>query len=50
MQVHDELIFESPKNEESEIKNLLNDLMPSSIELKVPLEIEIKSGNTWGTL
>ncbi len=49
MQVHDELIFETPENEKTEIQNLLYDLMPSSIELKVPLEIEIKSGKTWGS-
>ena len=49
MQVHDELIFETLENEKTEIQNLLYDLMPSSIELKVPLEIEIKSGKTWGS-
>ena len=50
LQVHDELIFECPKDEISEIKNILNKLMTNSLELLVPLKIEYKLGKEWGNM
>ena len=50
LQVHDELIFEVPDDEIQQLESVLSELMPSSIELDVPVTIEIKKGKDWGTL
>ena len=50
LQVHDELIFEVPDEEIPQLESVLSELMPSSIELDVPVTIEIKKGKDWGTL
>ena len=50
LQVHDELIFEVPDEEIPQLESVLSELMPSSIELDVPVTIEIKKGKNWGTL
>ncbi len=49
LQVHDELIFELPREEHEEIREIARRLMPS-LELAVPLEIEEKYGRSWGDL
>ena len=50
LQVHDELIFEVPNNEIEVMESILEEIMPYSISLNVPLGIEMKKGNSWGTL
>ncbi|SVA62174.1 uncharacterized protein METZ01_LOCUS115028, partial [marine metagenome] len=50
LQVHDELIFEVPDEEIPQLESVLSELMPSSIDLDVPVTIEIKKGKDWGTL
>ena len=50
LQVHDELIFECPEDEISEIKDILDKLMTNSLELLVPLKIEYKIGKEWGNM
>ena len=50
LQVHDELIFEVPDEEIPQLESVLSELMPSSIELDVPVTIEIKKGKDWGRL
>ncbi|MDC0960771.1 DNA polymerase, partial [Dehalococcoidia bacterium] len=50
IQVHDELIFETPEEEVNLVKSMLNSIMPSSLELKVPLNIAISQNKTWGGL
>lgn len=47
LQVHDELIIESPKEELDEVKKLLKELMEDAIELKVPLTVDMKEGDSW---
>jgi DNA polymerase I len=49
LQVHDELIFELPREELDEVREIARRLMPS-IELAVPLDLEEKVGRTWGEL
>ena len=49
LQVHDELIFELPRAELSEVRAIAGRLMPS-LELAVPLELEEKRGHSWGDL
>ena len=47
MQVHDELIFELPPEEEETLRTLVKDEMENSIKLKVPLTVSIKTGKNW---
>jgi len=50
LQVHDELIFEVPKAEQTEMKKLVPELMSSAIELSVPLKVDVKTGPNWGEM
>ena len=50
LQVHDELIFETPQDELDNLKELVLDLMPAALELAVPLKVELKTGDNWGDL
>jgi len=47
MQVHDELVFEVPKPEINEVKDLILKAMELNQPLRVPLEIDINYGSTW---
>lgn len=50
LQVHDELIFECPGAEVEEMRALCLEIMPQSLEMKVPLKIDTKVGRTWGEM
>ena len=50
LQVHDELTFEVPPQEMAAMKEMILELMPSALELSVPLKVELKVGPTWGDL
>ena len=50
LQVHDELIFEGPADEADEVAALLAEVMPASIEMRVPLKVDLKRGRTWAEL
>ncbi len=50
IQVHDELIFEAPREELEELKAIVLEVMPAALELAVPLDIELKTGDTWGDM
>ncbi len=47
LQVHDELVIETPDEEIDTIKEILQEAMSGAIELKVPLTIDIGVGNSW---
>ena len=47
LQIHDELIFEFPKSEESLLKKLVVDKMENVVELSVPLVVDYGIGNNW---
>ena len=47
MQVHDELIFELPKEELEEVKELVLKCMELNQPLRVPLEVDINYGSSW---
>ncbi len=49
LQVHDELIFELPRKELGDIREIARRLMPS-LELSVPLDLDEKSGTNWGDM
>lgn len=50
LQVHDELIFECPDNEETINRSitLIRDKMEHAVTLKVPLRVSIEHGANWG--
>lgn len=50
LQVHDELIFECPGEEVDAVRELAARIMPASIELKVPLKVDLKQGRNWGEM
>ncbi|MFQ5987314.1 MAG: DNA polymerase I [Dehalococcoidia bacterium] len=50
LQVHDELVFEVPKEEREEMKALVEEIMPGAMKLSVPLKVEVKVGRNWGAL
>ena len=50
VQVHDELIFETPQDELEDLRRLVLDVMPSAMDLTVPLDVELKTGATWGAM
>jgi DNA polymerase-1 len=50
LQVHDELIFECPGEELEDMRRLCLDIMPKSLEMKVPLKVDTKVGKNWGEM
>ena len=50
IQVHDELIFEVFEDEVEQMKSVVMELMPSAMTLAVPLNVELKTGYTWGDM
>ena len=50
LQVHDELIFETPGDELEQLKALVMELMPAAMTLRVPLDVELKTGYRWGEM
>ena len=50
LQVHDELVFETPLEEEAGLSALLEEIMPYAGRLTVPLRIDIKKGYSWGDM
>lgn len=47
LQVHDELIIESPLNEKNKVTQILKDCMENAIKLLVPLTVEVSEAETW---
>ena len=50
LQVHDELVFETPKNELESLRELVFDEMPGAMNLDVTLKVDAKWGSTWGDM
>ena len=50
LQVHDELLFESPPDEQKELETLVRKEMEEVHELAVPLAVEICAGPNWRDL
>jgi DNA polymerase-1 len=47
LQVHDELLFESPPSELDEIRTLVKSEMENVAKLEVPLIADLGSGPNW---
>ncbi len=50
LQVHDELLFELPVEEEEDLVAMLQDVMPNALEMSVPVQIDVKTGPTWASM
>ena len=49
LQVHDELVFECPEEEEQEMRALVKKEMEGVVPLKVPLVVDMGWGKNWNT-
>jgi DNA polymerase-1 len=50
LQVHDELLFEVPRDELDAMQRLVPEYMASAIPLVVPLKVDVGVGANWGDL
>ena len=50
LQVHDELVFEVYPVELEELKGIVREIMPRSLDLRVPLKVDLKAGKNWGEM
>lgn len=50
LQVHDELIVETPQGSAEQVRELVRQEMESAVSLSVPLLVDAKVGKTWGEL
>ncbi|HOP73511.1 MAG TPA: DNA polymerase I [Bacillota bacterium] len=50
LQVHDELVFEVPKDKWKELAEMVKTEMEQAVQLDVPLEVDIKIGENWGAM
>ena len=55
LQIHDELIFETPKDEAKRISKIIIDEMTSVAKsdqhsFSIPLTVDLNTGENWGTL
>ena len=47
LQVHDELIFDTLKEEKEKVCEIIESVMDADYNINVPLEIDIESGEDW---
>lgn len=47
LQVHDELIFEAPREEVPILEKIVPEVMENAVELKVPLKVDYSYGDSW---
>ena len=47
LQVHDELVLETPDAEMGEVAELVSACMVGALELSVPVKVEMKAGRNW---
>ena len=47
LQIHDELVFEAPKNELKDLEEMVVDKMIKALPLSVPIEVDSGYGQSW---
>jgi DNA polymerase-1 len=47
LQIHDELVFETPSDRAEELADLARGEMQTALELSVPLVVDVGVGSTW---
>ena len=50
LQIHDELIMEVEETEAEEAGEKLKEIMEDSLQMKVPLKVDVEIGDNWGDL
>ena len=50
LQVHDELVFETPQEEMDALRELVFDEMPAAMDLDVTLKVDAKWADNWGDM
>ena len=50
LQVHDELLFESPAAETDRLRAITVEVMESALPIDVPLKVDVKVGDDWSTI
>jgi DNA polymerase-1 len=50
LQVHDELLFETPAAEVGRLQALATEVMESALALDVPLKVDVKIGDDWAAV
>jgi len=50
LQVHDELLFEVPRDEVERLAAVVRETMESALPLDVPLTVDIKVGDDWESM
>ena len=50
LQIHDELVFDVPKQELKESVEIIKDKMENVLKLDVPIKVEIKIGKNWSRM
>lgn len=50
IQVHDELVFDFPKEEESQLVGIVRTAMEEAIKLDVPVKVSLKIGPNWAKM
>lgn len=50
LQIHDELLFESPERDAEKFARDIKKMMESVYELSVPLVVDVKIGDNWGEI
>lgn len=51
LQIHDELLFEAPDDEQEALTAIVDEVMPTVMpELDVPLVVDVKAGPSWGQM
>ena len=47
LQVHDELVFEVPPDEEKAMRTLIEEEMANALPIGVPVEVDVDAGDNW---
>ena len=47
LQIHDELLFDTPKEEAEEVTELVRHAMTTAMDIGVPLDVSIGQGKSW---
>ena len=50
LQVHDELVFETPREEMDALRELVFDEMPAAMDMDVTLKVDAKWADNWGDM
>jgi len=50
LQVHDELIFEVPREELGTMRQIVPQIMSTALMLSVPSKVDVKTGSNWGEM